>query len=146
MTYFVEYDEDLTDKERLFIIHYLTNNRNGTQAAISAGYSKNSACAIASENLRKPHIRFVLDRELKKIEKKLKFDFEDKANLLWGASERCAGKTGHNEFDVSGIVNTISELNKMQGHYAPVRTVNSQVTLQDTEILEDLVKKNEKEY
>ena len=42
----------LTLKQLAFVKAYLANRGNGTQAAIEAGYSKKSAHAIASENLR----------------------------------------------------------------------------------------------
>lgn len=46
----------LTPKQDLFVAHYCANGFNATQAAISAGYSENSASAIGEENLRKPEI------------------------------------------------------------------------------------------
>lgn len=56
----------LTDKEQAFVDHYLLT-LNGTQSAINAGYSENSARQIASENLSKPHIRTEIDRRLRKL-------------------------------------------------------------------------------
>jgi len=48
---------DFTDKEILFVDYYLSDaKRNGTEAAIRAGYSENSARQQASENLSKPNI------------------------------------------------------------------------------------------
>ncbi len=41
----------LTPKEQLFVVEYL-KDFNATQAAIRAGYSKKTACAIGAENLR----------------------------------------------------------------------------------------------
>jgi phage terminase small subunit len=46
----------LTDKQRRFVEEYCVDF-NGTQAAIRAGYSGDSAASIAWENLRKPEIR-----------------------------------------------------------------------------------------
>lgn len=60
----------LTQKEDDFCFHYVNdveNMYNGTQAALSAGYSQNTAGSIASENLKKPHIR---DRITELIEEK----------------------------------------------------------------------------
>lgn len=48
-------DEPLTIKQALFVENYLID-LNGTQAAIRAGYSEDSARFIASENLTKPNI------------------------------------------------------------------------------------------
>jgi phage terminase small subunit len=46
----------LTAKQKQFCIEYL-KDFNGTQAAIRAGYSEDTAFSIASENLRKPYIK-----------------------------------------------------------------------------------------
>lgn len=51
----------LTDKQRLFCHEYL-KDLNGTQAAIRAGYSENSAQEIASENLSKPMVSEYLEK------------------------------------------------------------------------------------
>lgn len=48
-------DQILTPRQQRFIEEYLVD-LNGTQAAIRAGYSKASAYAIGSENLRKHNI------------------------------------------------------------------------------------------
>ena len=45
----------LTSKQELFCKEYLLD-LNATQAAIRAGYSERTACAIGTENLRKPNI------------------------------------------------------------------------------------------
>jgi phage terminase small subunit len=51
-----EVNEELTDKQRMFIEEYLID-LNATQAAIRAGYSEDTARQIASENLSKPYIQ-----------------------------------------------------------------------------------------
>lgn len=48
--------EGFSDKMEKFCNEYLVD-LNGTQAAIRAGYSQDTACVIASENLRKPSIQ-----------------------------------------------------------------------------------------
>ena len=44
----------LTIKQELFVAAYCSNGYNATQAALTAGYSPNSAGVIGSENLSKP--------------------------------------------------------------------------------------------
>lgn len=46
----------LTGKQRAFVNFYMTNGFNATQAAISAGYSEDSARVIGHENLTKPSV------------------------------------------------------------------------------------------
>ena len=45
----------LNAKQKLFCQEYIVD-LNATQAAIRAGYSEKTACAIGTENLRKPNI------------------------------------------------------------------------------------------
>ena len=50
----------LTPKQQAFADYYITSG-NATEAATKAGYSKNTACEIGFENLRKPHIKEYID-------------------------------------------------------------------------------------
>jgi len=59
--------DGLTEKQRLFCLFYI-KNFNATQAAIKAGYSKESASVIGWENLTKPYVRAEVER-LKTIKK-----------------------------------------------------------------------------
>lgn len=58
--------DKMTGKMILFVSEYLIDF-NGTQAAIRAGYSPDTAQQIASENLSKPVIREAIDKEIDKI-------------------------------------------------------------------------------
>lgn len=51
---------ELTDKQYIFCQEYI-KDFNGTQAAIRAGYSENTAKEISSENLTKPNIFKVVE-------------------------------------------------------------------------------------
>jgi len=53
----------LTKKQQAFVDEYLID-LNGTQAAIRAGYSKNTAAVIATENLIKPNIKLAIEKAL----------------------------------------------------------------------------------
>lgn len=56
-------ERGLTNKQQAFIEEYLVD-LNGTQAAIRAGYSKDTASVIAHENLTKPRIAEAIDKAL----------------------------------------------------------------------------------
>lgn len=58
--------ENLTDKQRAFIEHYLTH-WNATQAAIDAGYSAKTARVTGPENLSKPAIQKAIQARLDKL-------------------------------------------------------------------------------
>lgn len=60
----------LTKKQEFFCRNYVSNGHNGTQAAISAGYSEKRAKEMAYENLTKPHlVEFIKKLEQPIIEK-----------------------------------------------------------------------------
>ena len=53
----------MTDKQKRFCDEYMLD-MNATQAAIRAGYSKNTAYSIGNENLKKPEIKkYIEDRQ-----------------------------------------------------------------------------------
>ena len=66
----------LTPKQERFCLEY-TKDLNGTQAAIRAGYSENTANRIASENLSKLDIKEKIDKLLKKSEKRSEITMDD---------------------------------------------------------------------
>lgn len=54
----------LTGKQIRFCEEWLANGNNATQAALSAGYSEDSAYSIGSENLKKPEIQeYISERQ-----------------------------------------------------------------------------------
>ena len=72
----------LTPKQKAFVREYKKNGGNGTQAAIKAGYSENTADVIATENLRKPSIRKALEIEEKKLQEKYEYTIDDMVREL----------------------------------------------------------------
>lgn len=63
-----ELKKKLTDKERIFCHQYIID-WNGSRAAREAGYSDKTRAEIASENLRKPHIKQYIEFIKDDIEK-----------------------------------------------------------------------------
>ena len=75
-------DGKLTTKQKSFVNHYCSNGGNGTQAAISAGYSVKVAGEVGSENLMKPHIKAEIDKYHEKSTMKLIVTAEEVAKGL----------------------------------------------------------------
>lgn len=65
----------LTIKQERFVQEYIKDG-NGRKAAITAGYSKNCAAEIASENLMKPNIAQYVERYQSRAAAKLDIDQE----------------------------------------------------------------------
>lgn len=104
----------LSEREFLFVINYVKLNRNGTQAAIAAGYSTKSSRVQATIMLKKLKIREAvekLDMEIKKsevIDKKMV-----KVEIL-----RLVEKMYSEErIPYSTILNALDMLNKLDGNY-----------------------------
>ena len=60
--------ETLTPKQRLFVDYYIQLKGNGTQAALKAGYSPNTAYSIAMENLKKPQVQAAIHARTAELE------------------------------------------------------------------------------
>ena len=64
--------EKLTAKQQAFCESYVANGFNATQAALTAGYSENTAQQMGSENLSKPVIaEYIFEFKSKASEKAL---------------------------------------------------------------------------
>jgi phage terminase small subunit len=105
----------LTPKQELFIEHYLANGYNGTQAAISAGYSQDTAQQIASENLSKPLIKEAIDIARGLTIKKVQVTKESLIQDLIDIKESCKDdkKVVHNS------IKAVEVINKMLGFNLP---------------------------
>ena len=104
----------LTPKQERFVQEYLCD-LNATQAAIRAGYSENTARAIASENLSKPDIADAIAEARAKVAEKAE----------WSATERIEAlkriALANEAEDARVAVSAIAEANKMQGSHAPTK-------------------------
>lgn len=81
-------NDNLTDKQKMFCQEYI-KDFNGTRAAIAAGYSKNTARAIASDNLTKLDIQEYLKKIMKKRADKLEIDQEYVLQNIVEVQQRC---------------------------------------------------------
>lgn len=102
----------LTPKQFAFVQEYVTNGRNGTQAAVAAGYSPKTAVAIASENLRKPHIRRAISEIRSTSLDGTRVKVEWVVNQLMETFERC--KAGGDE---RGVLRALELLGKTCGAF-----------------------------
>lgn len=75
-------NKPLTDKQQAFARHYVANGFNATQAAVSAGYSEDSAQVIGSENLSKPMVAEFIDQLKSKLNKKTTMTAERLAQMV----------------------------------------------------------------
>ena len=108
----------MTPKQDKFVKAYLLNGGNATKAAKSAGYKggERTLQMVGHENLSKPIIMDELFKHKAKANKKFSISFEQKQKILVQNIKLAQGLG-----QISAATGAISELNKMDGHYAPTR-------------------------
>ena len=58
---------EITPRQRMFVEYYIQNGMNGTQAAISAGYSKKTAQTQASWLLSNPYVKPEVEKRISEL-------------------------------------------------------------------------------
>ncbi len=76
----------LTQKQEAFARNYVANGFNATQAAISAGYSEDTAQSIGAENLTKPLVAARIDELMAGTVAKSRKGAEDVYNMAANAA------------------------------------------------------------
>ena len=126
----------LTLKQDKFVKAYLLNGGNATQAAISAGYSKNTASETGYENLSKPQIKTAIEKHQKKSNDDYIWSKADKLKKLELLIESCSKSDDEKgALNAAAAISAIKEHNLMQGDNAPAETNNTHkiINANDTE-------------
>ena len=110
----------LTKKQAAFVAEYV-KDKNATQAAIRAGYSKKSAFNIGCENVKKPYIAEAIEKRLEKVSERALIDAERVLNGLLKEAEYSGEGASH-----SARVSAWEKLGKYLGMF----TEKSIVTLE----------------
>ena len=84
----------LTKKQAAFVAEYV-KDKNATQAAIRAGYSKKSAFNIGCENVKKPYIAEAIEKRLEKVSERALIDAERVLNGLLKEAEYSGEGASH---------------------------------------------------
>lgn len=98
----------MTPKQTRFVEEYCSNGGNGTQAAIAAGYSENSADVIASQNLDKLSIKEAISEFRAKTAERAQVTVESLTKQLEDIIHD-AGEDGQHGARVSAV-STIAKL------------------------------------
>ena len=115
-----ELKDKLTEKERIFCHQYIID-WNGARSAREAGYSKNTCRETAYENLTKPHIQQYIEFIKDDIEKEAGITKLKQVNLLLSIIE-------DNKVNIVDQIRATTELNKMLGYNAVIKTENKNET------------------
>ena len=113
-------------KEDFAKTYILTGCKNGTQAAIDAGYSKKTAAQTASRLLKDVKVLTMIDEFKKAAVKKFIKTKEDKLVDLERIQEAAMKPDPEKGMvNIAGAIAAIKEHNLMQGDNAPTVTENT---------------------
>lgn len=110
--------EKITEKQKKFCETYVSNNFNGAQAAIAAGYSKNSSRSMGSQLLTKLNVQKYIEKLKEKTAKQLNITRESQVQEL-NELKQMAKELA----EVNNAIRAIEVQNKMLGLNEP-ETVN----------------------
>jgi hypothetical protein len=133
-------------RQKTFCVCYMQNGFDSVKAAAAAGYNRPTK-KQADKLLTNKYVAEYIRLSGEQLSAVMQGSFEWKMNKLI----RCVNKTIPDEDDaelnVSGGISAISEMNKMQGHYAPTRTINANLNLtEQREEVRGLVEQYKKDY
>lgn len=120
----------LNQKQYDFTLSYIANGFNAYQAALDAGYKPNYALTRSSTMIKHPEIAKRIYKATSDIEEKLKITCLWKATQLKRIIDNIMNAECNTDKTYATVIKAISELNKMQGDYAPNKSIN--LTLDDT--------------
>lgn len=102
----------LTDKQKAFVREYLIDS-NGTQAAIRAGYSENSARQIADQLMSKEEIKQAIRENQKNLEQRSDLSKLDILEM----HKQIAELTRYDINHCHKAIKAASEISRMLGYY-----------------------------
>lgn len=121
----------LTPKQQRFVEEYCVD-WNGTQAAIRAGYSEDTAYKIASENLRKPQIKAAVDARLHEL------------SLSAGQTTKLISEIAETRLNEFVVIRQVPRRTRVEAYAQTVAAqLREEIALIDESIMEAGLKKKE---
>lgn len=94
-----ELERVLNDRQKRFVLEYLKNGNNGTEAAIKAGYAPRSAHVQASRMLKDDKVQAYRRVCVRELYKQLGLTPEQIGLEIWGVYQKCLEGTPHVVWD-----------------------------------------------
>lgn len=130
----------LTEKQKSFCEYYL-ENPNATDAAIRAGYAKNTAYSIGAENLRKPQIQQYIAEVMKSLQKARIAGADEVLQYLTGVMRGEVKDQDGKEASIQDRNKAAELLGKRYKLFVDKQEITG--TLEPVTIINDIPKKNE---
>lgn len=141
----------ITAQQLRFCRRFLANGFQPGEAAQFAGYRTKNYPNVGRSTLNQPSVKYFIRKEMSAMNEELKIDFEWKMRKLKLAVDYSIPDCIESPDDLKNLksgISAISEMNKMQGDYAPVKTVNANMLghEEDKEKFAEYCKTLEKPY
>ena len=94
-----ELERALNERQKRFVLEYVRNGGNGTEAAMKAGYSARSAHVQASRMLKDDKIQAYRRACVRELYKQLGLTPEAIGMEIWGVYQKCLEATPHLVWD-----------------------------------------------
>ncbi len=140
----------LTEKQYSFVANYIKNGFNAYRAALDAGYKPSYAKTKTPELIQHPIIKQKIEKAIarfdEEMEEKLAISLQHKAKILAQIIYDIIPQDGSppKRKYYKYAINALAELSKMQGHYAPDRSLK--VTVDTTKEKLKEVRRQYEEY
>ena len=136
-----EVHRPLTEKEKYFVKTYVQNGFDAIAASKAAGLER-----IRSSLMKRSDINEAIEKEKQVLIQSYEDEREEKRILLWQIIKDKVYRD-HPKYAMVAI-KAIAELNKMQGHYAPIKMVNANFNLDSNDVdrIAEMVKSYEREF
>jgi phage terminase small subunit len=142
--------KQLTPKQEKFVSEYISNGNDAKKAAISAGYSQNSAAVIGCNLLKSPIVSKRVKQAMTYHAHNCGVTFEWCVTMLKSTAEKCLTGDGLKDGapNPGALVSAVQELNRMMGNHAPDKVINAnvEVSSKGMDIIREMLKGNVSEY
>jgi Phage terminase, small subunit len=144
-------EPELNERQKKFVMEYLRNGGNGTEAAIAAGYSPKSAAVQASRMLNDDKVLAYKRAQARQIyynlgltDEQIALDLREIYNrcmtatphLSWDSDQHAYLPDGTWQFDSRGAIKALGMLLQMSGRLEPKRVqveIQAKTTIADKE-------------
>ena len=140
----------ITAQQLRFCRYFLAHGYHPAESAQFAGYRTKNYANVGRSVLCQPGVKYFIRSEMAKMNEELKIDFEWKMRKLKLAVDYSIPENepitddDYSRMNLRAGISAISEMNKMQGDYAPVKMDNTHRV--DEEKIEEIRKELERPY
>lgn len=130
----------MNEKQKRFVQEYVVNGFNARQAALAAGYAENTANIESHKMVEKANLKPAIERGIAMsnhiLEQEIGLTVRRKAVWLVQLIEDVLNPDNPKRDYYKDAIKAIDQLNKMQGHHMPTRSLSVTVDATKEKLIE----------